>query len=62
MLRRDGVGVFGGVMINMDSRAAYWTGYVMGQISRDMDAAQIVEILYKAFDAVIHESKKDTSS
>jgi hypothetical protein len=63
MLRRDGVGVFGGgIMIDMNSQASYWTGYVIGQINKNMEVEQIMQILYKAFEAAIIESKKDVTS
>ena len=49
-------------MIDMDSRAAFYTGFVMGQINKNMEAFEVAEIIYKAFTDAIKEAKKDTSN
>ena len=52
----------GADMMDMDSRAAFYTGFVMGQINKNMEAHVVARILYEAFTDAIKEAKKDASS
>ncbi len=40
-----------------NSRAEYWTGYVLGRINKDMGVGDIATILHKAFSQAISETK-----